>query len=1693
MDLTLVDDDTLAKEAREKTFVDTTSLCTTKSKYVPDDGIRSGIEQAFAFTVPMKYYTSSSQTFGDVKQGCAESDQFLHMMLVFFYLCEALRKAVDYPFVPAPRPPTSKETNTGTGRKRSRRQSSGDGDDESGGQEEEGSPDHHHRRRRRVESEEETASDNENPRVRKAVDDLIDATFESREEFRRNVQIFTCLEYVPYEATTERQPYARFMRNTDTFGDIFDNEDPYRHFRNLFINRSAACYTIHVLTRTRLDFNRALNRLICDTTQLNESSIESTVFLSRTRISAFDPVSADDLVIPEQPKSQASDDQDPEAERLKREKAISQAANDRNGVHLLRSRLQKRHMYRWLSVYSTTPSAWLNMVDSYLGTHALRQLSISRSIALPPYAEDNPLNATVVFSVANALRVRPFDVCKGQRLIDYGAREEIYFRYPDENEELARHRRRRRPEGEQEEERGRLWVAPFPKRIMWLHPNILTPANMIVTRLPELDILGANPFEAVYPNFYNEASLVGPGAGDGATTPDGVSDDLNSFVPYPCVGERVFTDIPALERLIGMSKAIHRQRRNSSSSDMEESDDFFTPSELRLAIQEHKRYTEKTAQWASWNIAYEACLRKTIPSRSIGVVETFSSAQGDNIQIVMKPPSQLTLEEYYADPNLCDKKCEQINVLYRSNKTLKRRLLDYFESPNTTLTPIDKECMIRVYETHVAKQYKMSAGSSESRVPQVSREINRFVEEKGLFSAQKRVRNLHIMAPDLDPLSNFLIWCLDSYKVTLDIALCDVLLLIWLCSLDSSRCDSKLKLNILIAGEGGISKSHLVRKLTSELRIPRTSREETSNTPAGYNTDDGAGSNFETRVIHEASKTRLVGKDEDGKGDPLLKEVLDSQCVTTRAATIDPKTGKVKKAIRFNEQIGIYILCTNVNINNLDSSVLGRFLVLRLFQNPNIANAMVAESGKRPCDGIFVSELQWVHHFIQAVNHEIQMLIGVQAFPPPNTALMNVVVHHINNRLKASGHKGFMPRDIMKLNAIASLLCIVDIIVTEFLYPGGRYYHEDVTPERLVSLAPCMFVKKHHVVQTIKMMTQYAFVHGESAVRSALEQIATDRKRQIGDVSVMYAISNATLGKVPGHQHGTSLPRERYSRRGDAIPVGALSFNGASEFSNNSAMFSNYGDSNSFGVGRSSGASFDGFAQPQETSHKDRDWNYHFFRCDSFRNTSLFTQVASIASQQGGTSLTADIVRMIVNDLSKRMIQTPRYTKSAVDDPMVEPRPRIWMPGVECPCNPSQRVISTSSQSGDSNFCELHSKTSEMVAKVCNEGVYIATAWLREKSGKSVEEIIDETLHDFFNHKYQEPFKTVGDASQKYQGTFNVFEVSEFSGSTDTRSMLQIPNANAITEIEHEILHSATRVNTQSSFDDECDQYNDSLQIDKDYWTTPVVDINFDLNVWVALVRANELYRTGSRISFRQMLKSFYSFGSKVHGLIDSKSILYTNPFDENDPRLRQYNGKSDIDCLDERLRVPDPSKGASPDDLVPFSRVFGEYTNIMDEEGFRRLYVCYIDIMILLHARNDPGARFVSYPDDIRRELESRFVHRTGKPAPPGVAIPMGQMLGLSETRQQNLLACTRKMSQARKQLTANLQATLRTPRRPRASPSSTEDRDVIEDIMQPEDSGSRRERLDAAAREKRREKAVSSVRVRDPAPGSFMSAWAK
>lgn len=398
-----------------------------------------------------------------------------------------------------------------------------------------------------------------------------------------------------------------------------------------------------------------------------------------------------------------------------------------------------------------------------------------------------------------------------------------------------------------------------------------------------------------------------------------------------------------------------------------------------------------------------------------------------------------------------------------------------------------------------ASAYDILGGNENSNLPVAGRVIVTFEKLKGVREPSYRP-TYNKLSVGISNLTNFTAMVMVNAQKFLNGSRPGMFLEMMTVASDSSRYFLGTRLNLLVVGTGACGKgyqSRLIRDCRISLgddkqavQILSTSREVTANTAAAHHTDDKGNYNGMLLLVHEMPFGLL--DPDSGKAFPEWKDRVDSACVRTVAAMLDDNGG-VHERIRVKEFSTSSIMHTNEDIGKAEPSFMQRFAVKCVTHPKNHSNDISfyqasAEQQRGTVDDHVKQMFYNGCYFIQtALHHAHTMLATNQIVMSCN--LSTVIIQMVCDRIHKKTGIPVNARGSEILLIISKLLCLQDIIVSEFMMPGGQYYGQPMSPVAISSLEPEMYVNTHHVVMAILSYISYVTIPGCRPIQVGLKAL----------------------------------------------------------------------------------------------------------------------------------------------------------------------------------------------------------------------------------------------------------------------------------------------------------------------------------------------------------------------------------------------------------------------------------------------------------------------------------------------------------------------------------------------------------------------------------------------------------------------------
>lgn len=414
---------------------------------------------------------------------------------------------------------------------------------------------------------------------------------------------------------------------------------------------------------------------------------------------------------------------------------------------------------------------------------------------------------------------------------------------------------------------------------------------------------------------------------------------------------------------------------------------------------------------------------------------------------------------------------------------------------------------------HTAWGLERYRGTRSSRFenPDSIRALHKFVQEGGYDEAPI---GLKLVDRRLGPLGN-LVASLTLFNSDLMHASDPQLAtLLWTAMLTSATMDFKSKINVLIAGGGGTSKSYSM-DVAQEQRIGSncitdhvaqaagegpseivsTTHEVTRNTECALQTDDAFKMDLAVLIYHELKYNMLSDPNENGSGNAFWKNILEKGYSSLLAWKADDTTGLTKTEQRINMLRVQLSAAINWDMSNIEDPVKQRFLIIYISDKSNEANNITDKmltqnffSGNGGPNQDLHTRATFVHlcHQMQAVVTEIEALIGGGTVTKVNENIGWLIGTFVSDYMRRQGQQGFHPRTLDRFIKYARQLCILEWFATEYLNEGGRFYQQPIRLEHLITAEAALFITPAQMILSLGTLAPFSFKQGKKEVREAL-------------------------------------------------------------------------------------------------------------------------------------------------------------------------------------------------------------------------------------------------------------------------------------------------------------------------------------------------------------------------------------------------------------------------------------------------------------------------------------------------------------------------------------------------------------------------------------------------------------------------------
>ncbi len=335
-----------------------------------------------------------------------------------------------------------------------------------------------------------------------------------------------------------------------------------------------------------------------------------------------------------------------------------------------------------------------------------------------------------------------------------------------------------------------------------------------------------------------------------------------------------------------------------------------------------------------------------------------------------------------------------------------------------------------IYQQWAHEQFKEINRNPSSDIGDAGKKLLRGVIDEGI----DRVKTRHsVLDPNMSIFSGYIQRMMESFEQLLFFLRAHRhFLVLVIGTLDAYRESKDLKMNYLLSGKSGSTKSYMIDTLEStKIRgtiFPITFSTAKAFTAQNHRTDL-------ITVYHEFNLAPL-SRDQSEKTPEanIMKDKLSRLRVTTH--TLDIINGKrISKTIDSKQQ-ECFIFATNQDYDNLDEAFLSRVYVILCMTNSridrdatslsDIVNKLTPEQNK--LIELFFKERkreQWIHY-------EVNKAIHCGVLTPPDLAISDYLLTKISNELAKKKKVSMHPRTMKQMRIM--IMNLIICVATEYIY-----------------------------------------------------------------------------------------------------------------------------------------------------------------------------------------------------------------------------------------------------------------------------------------------------------------------------------------------------------------------------------------------------------------------------------------------------------------------------------------------------------------------------------------------------------------------------------------------------------------------------------------------------------------------------------
>lgn len=314
-------------------------------------------------------------------------------------------------------------------------------------------------------------------------------------------------------------------------------------------------------------------------------------------------------------------------------------------------------------------------------------------------------------------------------------------------------------------------------------------------------------------------------------------------------------------------------------------------------------------------------------------------------------------------------------------------------------------------------------------------------------------------------------------------------------SLNAADRESYCHTHCLVVGSGAKSKSwnmdrveamHIATSENNSTVFQHTDSSKMAHRVGGFEMD---GSLF---IKHEVHREMLISSDEGGSGDQWWKDVTEKCKSVYQVFEFDKLSGaRISRKVVDTLRI-VYMGACNFSLEGVEASVLQRFFVMYASNKRRETNMVNTKMVEQSFASMIRDEdqneenLNTTMQQIQAVIFEVEVLIAAGALERINENIGYLIISFVSNYLENKGVSSFNSRLLRFYVKVARTLCLIDWVVSEYMYSGGRFYGKKISYDHFLSCDPALVITSSHMVLAIGLLAPYSFVQGETEVRKTL-------------------------------------------------------------------------------------------------------------------------------------------------------------------------------------------------------------------------------------------------------------------------------------------------------------------------------------------------------------------------------------------------------------------------------------------------------------------------------------------------------------------------------------------------------------------------------------------------------------------------------